>query len=250
MKLGGTYQEKTFTANQNGNYTLNPDTGYDAMSSVHINVSVSGSGETILDVGDDEVSISGTTLVFEEKEYTELQYIQRNTAVNDPVFGVGVLFTSNIYFELDFSLLSASASEDQRLTYPSDLIASSYYFIAGPYNGKFRFIIASNSSQDISTSLDTYRHTYTFTKSGSYYQMILDGVVKKQTTTAFSTTSELGLGNAPCRIYSFKVYSGSTLIRNLIPVKDSNNEACLYDLVNSRFYKPQTSGSYIAGPEL
>ena len=64
MKLGGNYQTKELTINQNGNYTLNPDTGYDAMSSVHIGVTVAG-GETTLDVGDNNVDVVGDTLVFE-----------------------------------------------------------------------------------------------------------------------------------------------------------------------------------------
>lgn len=42
IQTGGTYQEKIFNINQNGNYILNPDTGYDAMSKVNIGVNVSG----------------------------------------------------------------------------------------------------------------------------------------------------------------------------------------------------------------
>lgn len=42
IETGGIYQEKSLTINQNGNYVLNPDTGYDAISSVSIGVNVSG----------------------------------------------------------------------------------------------------------------------------------------------------------------------------------------------------------------
>lgn len=37
----GTYQIKQLTVTTNGNYVVTPDTGYDAISNVNINVSVS-----------------------------------------------------------------------------------------------------------------------------------------------------------------------------------------------------------------
>ena len=42
IQTGGNYQDKEITFAQNGNYTLRPDTGYDAMTEVAIEVAVAG----------------------------------------------------------------------------------------------------------------------------------------------------------------------------------------------------------------
>lgn len=53
------------------------------------------------------------------------------------------------------------------------------------------------------------------------------------------------------RIYSCKIYTGSTLSLNLVPVrKKENGEIGLLDKVNNIFYKNYTTGSFIGGPIL
>jgi hypothetical protein len=42
IETGGTYQNKEITVNQNGQFTVEPDTGYDALSSVDLTVNVAG----------------------------------------------------------------------------------------------------------------------------------------------------------------------------------------------------------------
>ena len=44
IETAGNYQEKSLTLSQNGNYVLNPDTGYDAMSKVTIGINVDTGG--------------------------------------------------------------------------------------------------------------------------------------------------------------------------------------------------------------
>lgn len=44
IETGGIYQEKSLTINQNGNYVLNPDTGYDGFDKVNLTINVSGGG--------------------------------------------------------------------------------------------------------------------------------------------------------------------------------------------------------------
>lgn len=38
------------------------------------------------------------------------------------------------------------------------------------------------------------------------------------------------------KVYNFKIYDNDKLIRDLIPVLDKNNIACMYDKVNKKFY--------------
>ena len=46
IHTGGTYQTKSISITTNGNYNLLPDTGFDAMNSVSISVSISGEDAT------------------------------------------------------------------------------------------------------------------------------------------------------------------------------------------------------------
>ena len=53
------------------------------------------------------------------------------------------------------------------------------------------------------------------------------------------------------RIYSFKIYDGTNLVRDFIPAKrKSDNTLGLYDIVNKTFYTNQGTGTFTAGPEL
>ena len=46
IETGGNYQTKSINITTNGNYNLLPDTGFDAMNSVSISVSISGEDAT------------------------------------------------------------------------------------------------------------------------------------------------------------------------------------------------------------
>lgn len=58
------------------------------------------------------------------------------------------------------------------------------------------------------------------------------------------------LGKSSMRLYECKIYDDdkTTLLRHFIPVRNSNNEVGLYDLVYGRFYGNDGTGSFTAGP--
>ena len=61
--------------------------------------------------------------------------------------------------------------------------------------------------------------------------------------------TEKGLASSQVRIYSFRIYNGSTLVRDYIPVYD--NENCvygLYDLVDGKFYGNAGGNGSFTGP--
>lgn len=65
---------------------------------------------------------------------------------------------------------------------------------------------------------------------------------------SFSNTS-----NAPQRycngtLYYFKLFVEGTLVRDLIPCKDSNNVVGMYDVVNNVFYTSPNGNAFVAGP--
>lgn len=51
------------------------------------------------------------------------------------------------------------------------------------------------------------------------------------------------------KLYSCKIYDNDTLIRDYIPVLDSNNTPCLYDKVHGVFYYNQGTGDFVAGEQ-
>lgn len=51
---------------------------------------------------------------------------------------------------------------------------------------------------------------------------------------------------AVMKLYSCKIYDNDTLVRDYIPVFGSNGTAGLYDLLNNKFYKSESSDNFIA----
>lgn len=110
-------------------------------------------------------------------------------------------------------------------------------------------------SADISTVIGRY----TVDKNGVYTNV---NGVKIQHASANTTISRSiyllatngssgvsGIADA-ARIYSCKISSGSLLIRQFVPCKNSSGEVGLYDEVNDVFYGNAGTGVFIAGPEV
>lgn len=49
------------------------------------------------------------------------------------------------------------------------------------------------------------------------------------------------------KLYSFKIYDNSTIVRDFIPCKNSSGEVGLWDDINTKFYSNAGSGNFIAG---
>ena len=50
------------------------------------------------------------------------------------------------------------------------------------------------------------------------------------------------------KIYMCKIWDNNSLVRDFIPVLDSNNVPCMYDKVTRQFFYNQGTGQFIAGP--
>ena len=50
------------------------------------------------------------------------------------------------------------------------------------------------------------------------------------------------------KLYSFQIYDNDVLVRDFIPVLDSNNVPCMFDRVEGKFYYNAGTGQFIAGP--
>lgn len=57
-----------------------------------------------------------------------------------------------------------------------------------------------------------------------------------------------GTHSQPCmkaKIYNCKIYDNDVLVRDMIPVLDKNDVACMYDKVNKKFYYNQGTGVFL-----
>lgn len=52
------------------------------------------------------------------------------------------------------------------------------------------------------------------------------------------------------QLKSFKIWKNNLLVRDFIPVKDSHDVVCLYDLVSEMFYYNTGTGVFTPGPEV
>lgn len=49
------------------------------------------------------------------------------------------------------------------------------------------------------------------------------------------------------RVYSFKISSANTLVRDFIPCLDNNNRPCMYDIVSKQTFYNQGTGEFLYG---
>ena len=65
---------------------------------------------------------------------------------------------------------------------------------------------------------------------------------------AFSNTNNTAYRFVNADLYYFKLFVNGTLVRDLIPCKNSNNVVGMYDVVNNVFYTSPNGNAFVAGP--
>lgn len=94
------------------------------------------------------------------------------------------------------------------------------------YNGNYKLTVNGVSK------------TGTYSTSGQNTQSLLFFVDR---LFRFSTF------NQPIKLFYCKIYSGNTLVRDFIPAINQDNVACLYELVEGKFYYNKGTGTFTAG---
>lgn len=103
-----------------------------------------------------------------------------------------------------------------------------------PRNTKIDIIVGNNVS---SVNGQMYSQTGSFSGTCSYPLWIFD-------CNDAGSHEQYYIG----RVYYYKIYENDTLVRDFIPVKNIlNNEICLYDKIESKFYYNSGSGNFIGG---
>ena len=178
-------------------------------------------------------------------EFTELRYIQSSgTQYIDTRFKPN----QNTKIIVDFQATNTSSHVfGARTKYQSNAFA--LYWASN----SAACIQVGNSNFNGGTFNVTARHTVEFTSS----YMLLDG--KEQSTYSvsdFQTEYNLYLLSSPNsatsenmtgKIYSCRLYDGDNLIRDYIPVKNSNDVYGMYDRLNKQFYVNTGTGSFTGG---
>lgn len=185
--------------------------------------------------------------------YTQLEYIE---STGTQYIDTGITITQNIGVYLDFVLNNDISSSNVGT------------FFGGRDSTNSCWICSYNRYQTGSFDFGT-THYEAFLTSGKRMQLEL----KEQTyttseggnislpTTSFNTNLSAYLfaannnrtahEHANFRLYSSKLYDGSTVVRNFIPCKRiSDSVIGLYDLVNDVFYTNAGTGEFAAGAEV
>ena len=99
-------------------------------------------------------------------------------------------------------------------------------------------------------------HTIYCTTSKTNFSLKIDDTVIGDTTHNISMSDELSayLGGAAVnntyiigKVYYAKIYTGSNLVRYLVPAKDENNTICFYDVISGSFFYNKGSGNFSCG---
>lgn len=185
--------------------------------------------------------------------YTELEYIE---STGTQYIDTGITITQNIGVYLDFVLNNAISSSNVgsffggRDSTNSCWICSYNRYQTGSFDfgsTKYEAFLVSGKRMQ----LELKEQTYTTSEGGNI----------SLPTTSFNTNlsaylfavNNRGTAHeyANLRLYSSKLYDGSTVIRNFIPAKRiSNSTIGLYDIVNDVFYTNAGTGTFTAGPEI
>ena len=141
----------------------------------------------------------------------------------------------------------------------------SYIFGANSSGGTEQFISTSsgylmgrrfNISPSIQANVDTIVEIQ-FYKGNAYAK--IDNVLQTTSSSSNSNSSPVVLFAAynfsqiqflHMKIYYFKMYQNDVLVRDFIPVIDTNGVYCLFDKVESEFFYNAGTGQFIAGPIL
>lgn len=207
------------------------------------------------------------------RNYTEtvLEYVEKENSILPSGYTQleSIAFTGTQYFDLGFK-----PNQDTRVVVDIDVTANSgQSCIFGSrnayHNNAFLLFTATNNAGyqcdyantgvDSTSTKSSGRHILDFNKN----VFSIDGIVEyTHTYTAFSSSYDLYLlsinngGSAMTaypvsgKLYSAKAYSNVTLIRDLVPCKNSSGTVGLYDLVGSKFYTNAGSGTFAAGMEV
>ena len=204
----------------------------------------------------------GDFILGPRKPYTKIQYIEGTTC--EQYIDTGIIPTSDMTYYGKFGFVEFISSQNILQLFGSRNVS-------GTPNGVYASVRSTGTGLDffdtnryeLSTSV-TRDDVFDFTIENRVSTIKKNGTVVG--TYTFSTTIDttdypLHLNalisggvvdniKGTSRIYSFKVLSHGTLIRDMIPILDNEGIPCMLDQVEDRLYYNSGTGEFIAGPEI
>lgn len=175
--------------------------------------------------------------------YTELDYVGSD-GTTSCYLNTGITPASDTRVVCEFAMATAGTTN-----VPVFGVAGQFSFRR--YNGTYFRTNGTNNVDFTTVTPDTNKHTVIKVPTGT----ILDGECK--TTTAATVSYPiylLGYNNSGtnsqatgAKIYSCKIYTGNTLVRDYVPCKNSSNVAGFYDLANNTWNPSSGSNAFVAG---
>lgn len=244
-------QTKSYTFTQNTNIQLSPETGYDGFDKVNLSI----------DVEDPEYdeNLALSEHILENKGYTRLQYID---STGDQFINTGLYAQYATQIEMKVDRLECSTTSGLFGAWND---TTGYCIMAEVHQSKWSLFhenTSTNLMQHITAS-DGIKTLYiNRTQMGIRDESgILESFMDYSESGSFWSTSSYTMylfarnhngspeNKCAIRFYGCKIYNGTTLMRDFIPVLDYEGVPCLYDRVENKFYHRSGTGSFIAGPE-
>lgn len=198
-----------------------------------------------------------------KQNYTQIEYIE---STGSQYIDAGIIAKPSTGIYADFQATNVSSNQYYfgTLETTSSTSGLSYNFYRNSSN-QWAYCYNNGTGSFISTGVgcNTNRHTLNFNKdndlalkmdNGSTINITLQGSPTDNSNVNFYIFarghSAGGFSTGRMKLYSFKMYENKNLTRDFIPVKDSNNVACLYDKITNTFYYNQGTGTFTAGGEV
>ena len=193
--------------------------------------------------------------------YTPVEYVSNEGLLQKHWVDLDYVWKDNSKVEMGYIMLYTNSYESWQV-----------FGEQNEYNASGNII---NDNDDIRIFLYNYKAYWDVTNgrvekslSNAYnnYQMLrfgnnyIEDIKQKSTTTgntySISRTKTVGLFGSPkyananndrIKIYYVKIWEGDNLVRDIIPVLDSNNIPCFFDKVNTRFHYYEVNGQPSTG---
>lgn len=210
-----------------------------------------------------EAMYIGSTLIWQPTQsrlpagYTELEYISSTNGGNQYIdLGIKLYDTLNKDYDIAIKFIIASTNSESQAT-----IFNCQDPNNNPWPGTY---IRRNQNNVVGRYIGGTAKDNTLGTVGSLIELPVQTSPNKNVTNLNNNngTHQYGAGlfssfsntsNAPQRycngtIYYFKLFVEGSLVRDLVPCKNSNNVVGMYDVVNDTFYTSPNGAAFVAGP--
>ena len=225
---------------------------------------ISGGGSTtILDVGDNNVSVSGTNLIFTGTlDYTELEYIQ---STGTQYINTGIYDNGQLEFEIKGYATNGTSSGSLFGYFGDNASGNKPILNISTYNNQWEFYwnntlstnrascSASGVTELLITFSDNIVNMTNFSKTTTYINQsktTYTPTASNRPFYLFTRCQDSTTSGGYFRIYYFILKENGVITKYLKPViKNSTNEIGMLDTITNTFYGNIGTGTFVAGPE-